>query len=75
MKIIRTDRELQTPHVDATLRAAGHDARNIARLGPAGMIFIPCKDGISHNEAESATKQDCAAAAQVIADVLVEIAT
>jgi N-carbamoyl-L-amino-acid hydrolase len=54
---------------------AGHDARHIARLGPAGMIFIPCKDGISHNEAESATKEDCAAAAQVICDVLIELAT
>jgi N-carbamoyl-L-amino-acid hydrolase len=53
---------------------AVHDARHIARLGPAGMIFIPCKDGISHNEAESATKQDCAAAAQVIADVLIGLA-
>ena len=38
------------------------------------MIFIPCKDGISHNEAESATREDCAAAAQVIADVMVELA-
>jgi N-carbamoyl-L-amino-acid hydrolase len=54
---------------------AGHDARHIARLGPAGMIFIPCKDGISHNEAESATKEDCAAAAQVVCDVLIELAT
>ncbi|MCH8952569.1 MAG: hydantoinase/carbamoylase family amidase [Proteobacteria bacterium] len=53
---------------------AGHDARHIARLGPAGMIFIPCKDGISHNEAESAEKEHCAAAAQVIADVLIELA-
>jgi N-carbamoyl-L-amino-acid hydrolase len=53
---------------------AGHDARHIARLGPAGMIFIPCKDGISHNEAESATRDDCAAAAQVICDVLIEMA-
>ncbi|MHA1528329.1 MAG: hydantoinase/carbamoylase family amidase, partial [Alphaproteobacteria bacterium] len=53
---------------------AGHDARHIARLGPAGMIFIPCKDGISHNEAESAEKEHCAAAAQVISDVLIEMA-
>jgi dihydroorotase-like cyclic amidohydrolase len=50
------------------------DARHIARLGPAGMIFIPCWKGISHNEAESATKEDCAAAAQVIADVLIGLA-
>ena len=38
------------------------------------MIFIPCWQGISHNEAESATKEDCAAAAQVISDVLIEMA-
>lgn len=54
---------------------ASHDARHIARLCPAGMIFIPCKDGISHNEAESAEKEHAAAAAQVLADVMVELAT
>ena len=53
---------------------ASHDARHIARLCPAGMIFIPCKDGISHNEAESAEKTDCAAAAQVLADVMLDLA-
>lgn len=53
---------------------ASHDARHIARLCPAGMIFIPCKDGISHNEAESAEKSDCAAAAQVLADVMLDLA-
>ena len=53
---------------------ASHDARHISRLCPAGMVFIPCKDGISHNEAESAEKDDCAAAAQVIADVMVDLA-
>jgi N-carbamoyl-L-amino-acid hydrolase len=54
--------------------AASHDARHISRLCPAGMIFIPCRDGISHNEAESAEKDHCAAAALVIADVLIELA-
>jgi beta-ureidopropionase / N-carbamoyl-L-amino-acid hydrolase len=33
---------------------AGHDAVYMARLAPAGMIFVPCKDGISHNEIEDA---------------------
>lgn len=33
---------------------AGHDAVYAARLAPTGMIFIPCKDGISHNEIEDA---------------------
>jgi N-carbamoyl-L-amino-acid hydrolase len=53
---------------------ASHDARHISRICPAGMIFIPCRGGISHNEAESAEKEHCAAAAQVLADVLVELA-
>ncbi len=53
---------------------ASHDARHISRLCPAGMIFIPCKDGISHNEAESAEKSDCAASAQVLADVMLDLA-
>lgn len=54
--------------------AAGHDARHVATLCPAGMIFIPCWRGISHNEAEKAEPDDIAAAAQVIADVVVELA-
>ena len=53
---------------------ASHDARHIARLCPAGMIFIPCKGGISHNEAESAKQEHCAAASQVLADVMLELA-
>ena len=36
------------------LSGAGHDAMNVARVAPTGMIFVPCKDGLSHNEAESA---------------------
>lgn len=31
---------------------AGHDACNIARVAPTAMIFCPCVDGVSHNEAE-----------------------
>jgi N-carbamoyl-L-amino-acid hydrolase len=38
------------------------------------MIFVPCKDGISHNEAESATSADLAAGARVLAEVMVELA-
>ena len=45
---------------------AGHDAVYIARVAPAAMIFIPCEDGISHNEVENATREDCAAGAEVL---------
>ena len=33
---------------------AGHDACQVARKVPTAMVFVPCKDGLSHNEAESA---------------------
>jgi N-carbamoyl-L-amino-acid hydrolase len=54
--------------------AAGHDARNLHYLCPTGMIFVPCKDGISHNEAEAATPEDLAAGARVLAEILLELA-
>ena len=49
---------------------AGHDAMNVARVVPAAMIFVPCKDGISHNEAESATPEDLAAGAHTLLHTL-----
>jgi len=45
---------------------AGHDAVYVARTGPAGMIFIPCKDGISHNEIEDAEPENLIAGANVL---------
>jgi N-carbamoyl-L-amino-acid hydrolase len=45
---------------------AGHDAVYMARLAPAGMIFIPCKDGISHNEIEDAKPVHLAAGCNVL---------
>ena len=45
---------------------AGHDAVYMARLAPAGMIFIPCKDGISHNEIEDTQPAHIAAGCNVL---------
>jgi N-carbamoyl-L-amino-acid hydrolase len=45
---------------------AGHDAAYIARVAPTTMIFVPCLGGISHNESESTTLEECAAGAQVL---------
>ena len=45
---------------------AGHDACYMSRVAPTAMIFVPCKDGISHNEIESATPEDLAAGANVL---------
>jgi N-carbamoyl-L-amino-acid hydrolase len=38
------------------------------------MIFIPCKDGISHNEMEDATKEDVAAGCNVLLHAILESA-
>jgi beta-ureidopropionase / N-carbamoyl-L-amino-acid hydrolase len=48
------------------ISGAGHDAAYIARVAPASMIFVPSKDGISHNEAEHSSKEQCAVGAQVL---------
>lgn len=53
---------------------AGHDAMHIATLCPAGMIFVPCERGISHNEIENATPSDLAAGTRVLVAVLEELA-
>ena len=34
------------------LSQAGHDAYNMAKICPTVLLFSPCKDGITHNEAE-----------------------
>lgn len=45
---------------------AGHDAVYIASVAPTAMIFVPCKDGISHNEAEYASPEHLEAGADVL---------
>ncbi|MDQ2820712.1 MAG: Zn-dependent hydrolase [Pseudomonadota bacterium] len=51
---------------------AGHDAIYAARLAPAGMIFVPCKDGISHNEIEDARPDHLEAGCNVLLLAMLE---
>src|SRR3954464_10788453 len=53
---------------------AGHDACNMANVVPAAMVFVPCKDGISHNELEDATQADCAAGANALMHTVLALA-
>ncbi|MGA0612772.1 Zn-dependent hydrolase [Caldimonas sp. KR1-144] len=53
---------------------AGHDAVYVARVAPTGMIFVPCKDGISHNEIEDALPEHIAAGANVLLRAMLEMA-
>ncbi len=51
---------------------AGHDACNICEVAPTAMIFVPCEDGISHNEAEEATAEDLAAGCDVLLGAILD---
>jgi len=51
---------------------AGHDAIYAARVAPAGMIFVPCKDGISHNEIEDAKSEHLEAGCNVLLHAMLE---
>jgi beta-ureidopropionase / N-carbamoyl-L-amino-acid hydrolase len=53
---------------------AGHDACNLNTRIPAAMVFVPCKDGISHNELEDATQVDCTAGANVLMHTVLALA-
>jgi N-carbamoyl-L-amino-acid hydrolase len=50
----------------AIVSGAGHDAVYMARVVPTAMIFVPCKDGISHAEVEYASPEACADGANVL---------
>jgi N-carbamoyl-L-amino-acid hydrolase len=56
----------------AMISGAGHDAAYIARVAPTTMIFVPCAGGISHNEAEATSFDECAAGAQVLLNAVLE---
>jgi N-carbamoyl-L-amino-acid hydrolase len=49
-----------------------HDAAYVSRKAPAGMIFVPCKDGISHNEEEFSSQEQCARGAQVLLQAVLD---
>ena len=49
---------------------AGHDAAYINRVTPTTMIFVPCLGGISHNESESTTLEECGAGTQVLLNAM-----
>ena len=67
----RAAQKLGYSHMPA-VSGAGHDAVYMAWLAPAGMVFIPCKDGISHNEIESATPEHNSAGCNVLLHAVLE---
>ncbi len=59
--------------VDIT-SGAGHDACYVSMVAPTGMLFIPCADGLSHNEAESILPQHARAGAQATLNAVLSLA-
>lgn len=53
---------------------AGHDAVYLARLAPTAMIFVPCADGISHNEIEDAQPEHLEAGCNVLLQAMLRSA-
>ena len=60
-------------HMDI-VTGAGHDAVYIADVAPTAMIFVPCKDGISHNEIEDAKPAHLEAGANVLLNAMLQTA-
>ncbi len=69
----RNAARLGYPH-SRLVSGAGHDAVYLARVCPAAMIFIPCKDGISHNEIEDALPAHVEAGCNVLLHCMLEAA-
>jgi beta-ureidopropionase / N-carbamoyl-L-amino-acid hydrolase len=67
----RTAERLGYSHMNVT-SGAGHDAIYVARVAPAAMIFVPCKEGISHNEIEDADPAHLEAGANVLLHCVLE---
>lgn len=53
---------------------AGHDSVYISRVAPTSMVFIPCENGLSHNEAENAQKEDIVSGGNVLLQAMLKLA-
>jgi N-carbamoyl-L-amino-acid hydrolase len=69
---VRRGAELSGFSARDMISGAGHDAAYISRVAPAAMVFVPCLGGISHNEAEFSSKEQCAAGAQVLLQAVLD---
>ena len=68
-KLSKVAEKLGIPHI-VMPSGAGHDAMFFTEICPVGMLFIPCKEGVSHNKDEYASIDDIVTGAQVFMDYL-----
>ncbi len=58
-----------------TVSGGGHDAGHVAALGPAAMVFVPCRQGLSHAPAESADPKHIAVGTELMLQVVLGLAS
>jgi N-carbamoyl-L-amino-acid hydrolase len=69
---VRRAAELSGYSARDIVSGAGHDAAYVSRVAPTAMVFVPCLGGISHNEAEFSSKEQCAKGAQVLLQAVLD---
>jgi len=65
--------DLGYSHMDI-IAGAGHDACYVSDFAPTSMVFTPCLNGISHNEIESTTPEECEGGASVLMNAMLTMA-
>src|SRR5262245_30360129 len=75
-RLLRVTREIcdeQRIEYEIMPSGAGHDAMQMAKITPAGMIFIPSRRGISHSPLEWSEPEDICLGAQLLLDSIIRI--
>jgi beta-ureidopropionase / N-carbamoyl-L-amino-acid hydrolase len=72
VEAVRKAAEVSGLTVRDMVSGAGHDAAYVSRVAPTAMIFVPCRGGISHNESEFTSQEQCAHGAQVLLQAVLD---
>ena len=73
MKVIEDATKVSTKHYMHLPSRASHDAQELGRRWPMGMIFVPSARGISHNPAEYTSDVDCHRGAEVLRNTIARL--
>jgi len=73
-QLARSADELELSQINVS-SGAGHDMAHISRIAPAAMIFIPCKDGLSHCPEEFTTTEAIAKGSAVLTRTVLTLAS
>ena len=73
--LVRRNARLEGKPFQDIYTGAGHDACNMAKVLPTTMIFVPCENGLSHNELESAEPEDLHAGCNVLCNSMLAVAS